>query len=138
MRRSEPLAFGRAFSITMRSPRRSSQASSSALGGVSAVSVQPRRRSTAKESARDSRSPKRSRTAAEVAEVGSSTSNTVRSWTNCIPRVHVLPIPHPASAVSHGSREITMYVAPSSHSAEAFSAKYANHRPSGDRSHRCG
>jgi hypothetical protein len=35
----------------------------------------------------------------------------------------VLPIPHAASAVNHGSLEITMYVGPSSHSAEAFSAK---------------
>ena len=48
---------------------------------------------------------------------------TARSSTNCIPRVHVLPIPHAASAVNHGSLEITMYVGPSSHSAEAFSAK---------------
>lgn len=40
-----------------------------------------------------------------------------------MPRVHVLPIPHAASAVNHGNLEITMYVGPTSHSAEPLSAK---------------
>ena len=114
VRRSEPLAFGRGLSITIRSPRRSSQASSGPAAASSAVSVQPRRRSTAKESARDSRRPAFAHRG-EVPQVG---------------LVHVLhrPIldelhparpraadPHAASAVSHGSREIAMYVGPSSH-----------------------
>jgi hypothetical protein len=53
VRRSPLPDPGRGFSTTMRSPRFSSQASLGSRGGASAVSVQPRRRSTANASARD-------------------------------------------------------------------------------------
>jgi hypothetical protein len=39
---------------------------------------------------------------------------------------------------NHGRRDTAMYVDPASQVDEGFSAKYANHLPSGERSHRCG
>ena len=76
VRRSEPLALGRGL-------LHHDAVAAPLVPGVvlgsrrsPAVSDQPRRRSTAKESARDSRSPKRSRNRPRSPRSGSSTSNT--------------------------------------------------------------
>jgi hypothetical protein len=89
-------------------------------------------------SARRTSSPNRERSGDTSPSSGSPTAHRPRSSTNRTPRVHVPPVPHAASAVNQGSREIATYVAPASHREEGLRAKYASHRPSGDRSHRCG
>ena len=73
--------------------------------GVSAVSVQPRRRSTAKVAGRVTASPNLARHGVASPSSGSPTPQTPGSSTKCAPRVHVPPVPHAASAVTHGSRE---------------------------------
>ena len=67
--------------------------------------------------------PKTVRTDPRSPRSGSLTSQTERSSTKCTPRVQVPFVAQPASAVSHGSREIAMYVVPSSHRADGLSAK---------------
>src|SRR5690348_12274500 len=92
-------------------------------GGVSSVSVQPRRRSTANDAGRVTARPNFSRHGPTSPSDGGPILVTPRSWVKCAPRVHVPHVAHAASAVAHGSLEIATYVTPARHAARPRSVK---------------
>src|SRR5256886_13730359 len=99
-----PSVFGRAFCIV--TGRLSSHVSPGLRGSVSTVSVHPRRRSTANDAARVVTRPNFSRHGPTSPSLGGPSLETPRSAMKCAPPVHVPHVPHAASAVSQGSREM--------------------------------